>query len=141
MPGLEAALAEGPSFGGCFVLGAPVLATFREGYLKMPGPVPVARIRVPHRRRAPLAPAFVPRRPDPAFAAIATVGDGSDLSRNKECSRGDARNGLWFWRADGPARNPHVGAARARDAADHPVARRALRHLRQDGHLQTRTTP
>ena len=171
VPGLEAALAEGPSFGGCFVLGAPVFAAFRqrygdgaaqrisaqcatrvafasqdpetaqwaarglgtrdlevlaacpdgdgvgvaplpgrewivtpgqlmrlghgEGYLKMPGPVPVARIRVRPWRRSPVAPAFVPRRQNRAIGAIATVGDKSELSGSRERPRGDGGNALW----------------------------------------------
>ena len=32
VPGLEAALADGPSFGGCFVLGAAVFAALRQRY-------------------------------------------------------------------------------------------------------------
>lgn len=180
VPGLEAALAEGPSFGGCFVLGAPVLAAFRqrygdeaaqrisaqcatrvafasqdpetaqwaarglgtrdldvlaashegvgvtplpgrewivtpgqlmrlghgEGYLKMPGPVPVARIRVRPWRRSPVAPAFVPRPPAQTFAGSAAEWDEDVSSQGTEPSGGDGdergrangkgRKGLWF---------------------------------------------
>ncbi len=179
VPGLEAALAEGPSFGGCFVLGAAVFAALRQrygdeaakrisrqcatrvafaapdretaqwaarglgtrdidvlaacpdgegvgvtplsargwivtperlmrlgngdGYLKMPGPVPVARVRVRRRRRTPVAPAFVPRPPGPAFAVIAAERDERVVSRGSsndsgERGRSNGKDGnrLWF---------------------------------------------
>ena len=179
VPSLEAALADGPSFGGRFVLGAAVFAALRQrygdeaamrisrqcatrvafaapdretaewaarglgtrdldvlaacpdgeavgvtplsargwivtperlmrlgngdGYLKMPGPVPVARIRVRRWRRAPVAPVFVPRPSAPAFAVIAAVRDERVVSRGSSNDSGERGrpngkdgNGLWF---------------------------------------------